>query len=288
MTDRVIFDGSFGHAEITPAALKPTGADGVILYAGCNDARKNATKAEIQALLAAGYQVGLVVENVASDAIGGAAVGAAQGAAILAGAKSVGYDWRNCVLFGGYDTDSHSGDWARLLAYMEAFAVKVPVPGYYGDSDSIDYLHARHPDWIFWQSNSRSFSPLNPSPNTHLQQLYNDPRAHGLPVDVNIVRRTPLRLMGEDMPLTDADIAKIWEHPILADNQTPPVTWQAQHVLQRAYTEADAAGTVAASALAQVKSLQTAVAALQTAVAALQPSAALGGTATVQIDLAAK
>jgi hypothetical protein len=287
MTDRVIFDGSFGHAEITPAALKPTGADGVILYAGCNDARKNATKAEIQALLAAGYQVGLVVENVATDAIGGAAVGAAQGAAILAGAKSVGYDWRNCALFGGYDTDSHSGDWARLLAYMEAFAVKVPVPGYYGDSDSIDYLHARHPDWIFWQSNSRSFSPRNPSPNTHLQQLYNDPRAHGLPVDVNIVRRTPLRLMGEDMPLDPNDpvilgikkqlndvYARIWECVAVV------VNGDANHP----YSEKATGPTITALA-GQVQALQQQVEALQGTVT---PSPQLGGTATVTIDLAAK
>lgn len=204
-----IYDASFGHAQITPAAMTKGSADGVIEYAGSRDPRKNVTKAEMHALLDAGFTVGLVIENVATDAIGGAPVGTEQGRSVVAAAKLLGYDVDNCVLFGGYDTDAHEGDYRHLLAYMEAFAVLVPVPGYYGDSDSIDYLHARHPGWIYWQSDSRSFSPRNPTPNAHLLQLFNDPRAHGLPVDVNDVKRTPLHLMGEDMPLTDAEIAKI-------------------------------------------------------------------------------
>jgi hypothetical protein len=204
-TETIILDASFGHAEMKPTEVKKTGAAGIILYAGCNDTRKNATKAEVQALLAAGIQVGLVIENVNTDARGGASVGDAQGRAIVAGAKAVDYDWQNCVLFGGYDADSHPADWPHLLAYMEAFAKHVPVPGYYGDSDSIDYLHARHPDWIYWQSDSRSFSPLNPSSNTHILQMFNDPRAHGLPVDVNVLYRSHLRLMGDKMQLDPHD-----------------------------------------------------------------------------------
>ncbi len=203
-----IYDASFGHAQMTPAALKPTGSIGVILYAGCADSRKNTTGDEVRALLDAGFQVGLVIENFATDAIGGASVGDAQGSAILAAAKDLGYAAGSCVLFGGYDTDSHEADWPKLLAYMEAFAKHVPVPGFYGDSDAIDFIHARHPDWIFWQSDSRSFSPLNPTPNAHLLQLFNDSRAHGLPVDVDLVER-PLPLMGADLALTTDDIQKV-------------------------------------------------------------------------------
>lgn len=253
---RFIFDASFGHAQITPKALSGAGADGVILYAGCNDATKNATKAEVQALLAAGFLVGLVIENFATDAAGGAAVGTAQGKAILAAGKALGYDVDNCVLFGGYDADSHPGDDAGLLAYMEAFAAQVPVPGYYGDSDSIDFLHARHPGWIFWQSDSRSFSPLNPTPNAHLLQLFNDGRANGLPVDVDLVERTPLRLMGENMTtLDDTDARVVWDH-----RPPGPLSDGTQWTL----------GTYVQNMHVQVTSLAGAVGDLTTAVAALK------------------
>lgn len=292
MTDQVIYDASFGHAQITPAALKPTAAGGVILYAGCRDSRKNTTRAEIAALLAAGYQVGLVIENNATDAIGGAAVGTAQGKAIVAAAKALGYDWQNCVLFGGYDTDSHAGDWPELLAYEKAFARQVPVPGYYGDSDSIDYLHGRGSvDWIFWQSDSRAFSPLNPTPNAHLLQLFNDPRAHGLPVDVDLVKRTPLRLMGEDMT-TAADV---WDFPITDPNnpnyKTTAASWLAHtnDKADQAIAAAKAATAAATALAAQVKQLQAQVTTLTTV--GVDPAAlakALAPELAAHIDLTAK
>lgn len=204
-----IYDASFGHAQITPAALKSAGSDGAILYAGCDQTSKNCTKAELHALLDAGLRVGLVIENFATDAIKGAATGDYQGRNILAAAKALEYDSDNCVLIAGYDTDSHSADWPKLLEFMEAFARHAPNPGFYGDSDAIDYLHQRHPDWFYWQSESASFSPKVPTPNAHILQRYNDPRAHGLPVDVNDVKRTPLRLMGETEAVTPEDIQKI-------------------------------------------------------------------------------
>lgn len=205
-----IYDASFGHAQITPSALTRAGSGGVILYAGCDETSKNCTKAELSALLAGGFLVGLVIENFATDAVTkGAPEGDRQGRNLAAAARALGYDIDNCVGFAGYDTDSHPDDWPKIRAFMEAFSRHIPVTGYYGDSDSIDYLHQSHPDWIYWQSNSTSFSPKNPTPNAHLLQLYNDPRAHGLPVDVDLVERTPLRLMGEDLPITDTDVQKI-------------------------------------------------------------------------------
>lgn len=264
-----VYDASFGHAQITPHAVAAAGADGVILYAGCADTAKNVTAAELRALLDAGVHVGLVIENYATDAIGGAAVGAAQGQAIANAAARLGYDVANCVLFAGYDTDSHPADWPHLLAFMEAFAKFVPVPGFYGDSDAIDFLHARHPGWVFWQSNSTSFSPLNPTPNAHLLQHYNDPRAHGLPVDVNTVERVPLHLMGEDVAITDADIQKIWAND-LSDGTTtqPAAAW-----LKQAQKHAADADSQSALALAQVKAVAADVAKLKAA-----------GTTTAAVD----
>lgn len=203
---KFVLDYSFGHAELTPAKMTALGAEGGIAYAGCDLLAKNITLAEFTALIKAKKLMALVIENFAADALQGAPAGDKHGRNLLAAAHALGYDADNCVLFWGYDTDSHPDDWPKILAAMEAFATHIPVPGYYGDSDSIDYLHARHPHWVYWQSDSRSFSPKNPTPNAHLLQLYNDPRAHGAPVDVNNVNRTPLRFMNEAL-FEDANMA---------------------------------------------------------------------------------
>ena len=212
----VVFDFSYAHGPVVAVLLRHKPGelcDGVMAYAGCNDTGKNITKNELHGLLNAGYRVGLVIENNATDAIGGHATGVAQGGAILAAAQALDYDWRHCVLSGGYDTDAHPGDYRALDAYMAGFASIVPVPGYYGDSDSIDYIHQHSGrNWFYWQSESGSFSPKHPTPNAHLWQQYNDPRSHGLDVDVNDVLRTPLPLMSKekDVDLNNpADVAKL-------------------------------------------------------------------------------
>lgn len=260
-----IVDFSFAHATVTPAALaKLDGCIGGIAYAGCNDSTKNITKAQLHALLDAGFQMGLVIENVATDAIGGAAVGTAQGKAIVAAAKALGYDWQNCVLVGGYDTNAHAGDYAELLAFEKAFAAQAPVPGYYGDSDSIDYLHTHGSvDWLFWQSDSGSFSPKNPTPNAHLWQQFNDPRAAGLrsSVDVNNILRTPLHLMGEDdMSFTIQDLLNT---PIDGvDGSGKPVSWTLQTWIHYAGTQANAARQSADDTKAELDAVKAAIAKL--------------------------
>lgn len=260
----VVVDFSFAHAQVTPNALRRVpGAVGGIGYAGCNDRTKCITKTELQALLAAGFQVGLVVENGAEDALQGAAVGTAQGRAILADAKDLGYDWRNSVLFGGADfNETTPGQYAATLAYMEAFAAVVPVPGYYGDSDSIDYLHAHHPEWIFWQSDSRSYSPRNPTPNAHLWQQFNDPRAGALSsaVDINNLLK-PLPLMGAEMNPADfweTFKAKLW-------NGSSPSPWS---VLSSVHQTVHNIATVTNSVASGVANTVTRLAAVQQAQAA--------------------
>lgn len=201
-----IFDLSFGWPTITGDKIVAAGASGVIAYAGCLRLDKNVSKARVQDWLDSGLMVGLVVEDFAADAIGGESIGRDQGRRLGDAADALGYDVDNCFLAGGYDTDAHPGDYSHLSDYMHGFSAEIPVPGYYGDSDSIDYLAAHGHDLINWQSSSKSFSPLNPTPNAHFIQRYADPRAHGLDVDVNDVLRTPLHLMGEEDMATPEEI----------------------------------------------------------------------------------
>jgi hypothetical protein len=219
MTGTWIADASFGHAAITPAALAKVGARGVIAYCGCDDSAKNITKPEFQALIAAGFEVGLVIENQADDAMKGIAEGVRQGRNILAGARALGYDTGNCVLFAGADWNTQPSEYATVDKFQGAFSQMVPVAGFYGNSYAIDYVFAHGHAVVGWQSDSSSFS-YGPSAHANLLQRYNDPRAGGLPVDVNDIAHDQLRLMGADMPLTPADVAAVvaavWAHPFPA------------------------------------------------------------------------
>jgi glycoside hydrolase-like protein len=200
-----IIDASFAHAEMTPSALRGIGASGAILYAGCDYAPKNATRAEVQALLSAGLMVGLVIENFATDALKGAVEGARQGRNIRAAAVAMGYDVDHCVLFAGADWNTQANQEPAVDAFMAAFAREVGVPGFYGNSYAIDYVATGKHAQVFWQSDSTSFS-YGPSPHAHLLQRFDDPRARGLALDVNDIQNTPLRLMGEaDMALDAND-----------------------------------------------------------------------------------
>lgn len=88
-------------------------------------------------------------------------------------------------------------------------------------------------------------------------------------------------IQGDDMP-TPADL---WNYVITdaAGNKTTAGSW-----LTHTNDKADQAIAAAKAATAAATALAGQVKQLQAAVAALDPSAALGGTATVTIDLAAK
>lgn len=201
-----IVDASFAHAQITPAALAKIGAAGAILYAGCDDTSKNTSKAELHALLDAGFAVGLVIENGAQDMAGGRSIGRQLGAAIVTAAKQLGYDWENSVLYTSADWDTRGATLEQVDAAMAGFGEHVPHPGLYGNSYALDHCTTTGHAEFRWQSDSTSFSN-GPSRHAHLLQRYNDPRAGALrsAVDVNDIATTPLGLMGETMPL-DADV----------------------------------------------------------------------------------
>ncbi|HEY2086385.1 MAG TPA: hypothetical protein VGH54_10235 [Mycobacterium sp.] len=214
-----IADLSFGHDNVSGATLKARGCVGVICYAGCDDTRKNATKANVDDWLAHSLLLGVVIENGAEDILGGAPAGHYLGSNLATGVKSLGYDLSSFVGYLAADWNTAVAQESTVDAGMAAFASHIPIPGLYGNSYAIDYIishgHAKHG----WQSNSTSFS-YGPSPHADLLQRYNDPRAAGLPVDVNDIQHTPLGLMGERMTLTQEELGQIWEHPIAPEDAT--------------------------------------------------------------------
>jgi len=219
-----VADLSYGWPTLTGEILHNLGVFGVIGYAGCDDAGKNVSKQRLADWLAHGLQVALVIENGERDLDNGTTVGNAQASSILGAAEQLGYDWEHSVLFTGADFNEGVGDYPKTLAAFQAFAHHIPIPGYYGDSDSIDYLAAHgFPHAIYWQSSSASYSPKHPTENAWLQQRYGDARAHGHALDVNDILKTPLPFMGANMSAPSAkDIAnEVWKHIIYAQGTDP-------------------------------------------------------------------
>lgn len=174
-------DVSFGHGSANGTLLAAAGFSNVIGYVS-DYPDKNCTAGEIADWLLHGLGVGLVWEDVETDMVTGD--GGASGLKAYEQAKAKGYDADTRVIFAADDRNTGSPDWPRVLAYMDRFATHVPLPGYYGDQDSIDWLFPQRPHWYYWQSDSLSYGSGRTT-NAHLQQFYNDPRALSLPIDVN-------------------------------------------------------------------------------------------------------
>lgn len=218
-----VFDCSFGHDRMTPTAVDGAGASGVVLYAGCQDGRKNATKAEVQALLDHGLMVGLVIENGPQDMSQGRGLGIQYATNLYTAAQALGYDRDGCVLFTAADWDVTATDVAMVDQFMQGFREVIPVPGLYGDREALDYCAQRGHAVGFWQTDAMGWSGGETSTHAHMQQRFNDPRAHGLPVDVNDLLRTDLPLMGADMTSpaqTEAIVAKYFTEYFGSDGMT--------------------------------------------------------------------
>lgn len=205
----LLADLSYGWQDTTGAQLVDAGFAGVLAYIGCNDTGKNVAAYRLQDWLAAGLQVGLVIENGERDLLGGQKAGAAQGQAWLAGAAAIGYDVEHCIGYCGADFHTTAADEPAIADAFAAFAAELEGPaGLYGSGPMLDYLAGHEPADGYWNSGSSSYGP--PSSVRNLQQLV-QPGPAGLPVDVNVIIRTPLYLMEAEMPLTPADFAGIQE-----------------------------------------------------------------------------
>lgn len=199
-------DVSFGHSTVNYVYLATKGASFVVGYVS-DHPEKNLTAADLHKIRSAQLIDLIVFEDTVTDMTEGAAGGHRHGATANEQAAALGYDRWAKPIFAANDRDAHPADFETILAYMEAFAAHVPLPGYYGDQDSIDFLAARHPDWTYWQSDSTAFG-TGISRHAHIMQRYADSRVAGLPVDANDVQIAGIPWLGDDM-FTDTDRAML-------------------------------------------------------------------------------
>lgn len=206
MTEGFIVDGSFGLVEqqITGKRLRDIGAVGVIGYVSPNT-MKNLTARMLDDYLTSGLSVGLVWEDAETSMM--TASGTSHGEQAYRQAHAIGYDIDHCVMFAAADWNVQASQLVTVNGYMAGFSDYVGHPGIYSNQRTLDMLAVTNNADYFWQSNSKSYSN-GTSAHAHLQQLYNDPRAQHLPVDINNIVRTPLGMMGEGNVsdgFTDAD-----------------------------------------------------------------------------------
>lgn len=187
----IIADVSFGRESVTGAALVARGFVGVIGYVSKTPA-KNLTAAEIADFRAHGLMVGLTYEDSATWMLGGAPAGHAAGILAAQQAATIGYP-ADCIIGASADFNVSPGELGTVIACYSAFSQHVRAAGY-GARRFLDGIPAGD---TRWQTNAGSWSSSQIDPAAALLQFYDDPRAGGLPVDVNEVRTVPVGLMGE-------------------------------------------------------------------------------------------
>lgn len=219
-----------------PAAIRAGGYVGVVRYIGTAGHPKNLTRAEAQAMLAAGIPVGLVYELTAGWMLAGRAAGAAAAAAAIADAEHCKVGVR-CVYFAcdvDVMTSGQMGAVEQCLAGA-AGVLGLDRVGVYGEADVIDAcLSGRHAR-KGWQT--RAWSGGRLSARAHLLQQIGYVYPGGVQCDHSTVLRTdwgqwpaPDTIEEHDMQLDEEDLAqveeRVWGHDI-KDGPAVRKAWQA-------------------------------------------------------------
>lgn len=269
-------DQSWGYAD--PAKAAAAGVTVVSMYLS-NDPSKNVTPAKVRAYHQHGIGVLLNWESQAGAPLLGAAQGHADASTAVGQAraliKAVGYGPGNkpALLF-SCDRDTTPAQYPAIDTYYATTAGVVHPAGFlngvYGEANLVDHLHAKGLTDVEWQTYAWSGGRL--SPEADFYQYLNGQTVGGASVDLDRVIHaaqlgawwppgSPLDT-GDDMPLTDADIARIWAYPIKgSDGLTHPASTWLELGYKVGYQSAVALTDVAGGVLTRVAALQKAVAA---------------------------
>lgn len=169
-----------------PAVIRSSGYVGVVRYVGTPGRAKNLTRAEAEAMLAAGVPVGLVYEDTAGWMLGGESAGITAATQALADAERCGVGVRCVYLAADVDVTSPTqmAVVQRCLDGAAAVLGRARV-GVYGEADVIDAcLGAGHAAWG-WQT--RAWSGGRVSALAHLLQQLGSVLPGGVECDRNTV-----------------------------------------------------------------------------------------------------
>ena len=145
---------------------------------------KRLTRAEAEAITAAGMQIVSVYETTANRPAGGAAAGVDDGAEALKEAKEIGQPEGSAIYF-AVDYDAQPKDYNAIEAYLRAAASNIPGyrVGVYGSFSVVEEMARRIPGIHVWQT--YAWSRGKRSEHANLYQYQNNVTVAGHIVDLN-------------------------------------------------------------------------------------------------------
>jgi hypothetical protein len=145
---------------------------------------KRLTRAEAEAITAAGMQIVSVYETTADRAAGGATNGAIDGSNAAGTARAIGQPAGSAIYF-AVDFDAQPKDYDAIEAYFRAAARQIIgyEIGVYGSYAVIEEMARRGAAKHFWQT--YAWSRGKKSLRANLYQWQNDTRLAGIGVDLN-------------------------------------------------------------------------------------------------------
>lgn len=145
---------------------------------------KRLTRAEAEAITAAGMQIVSVFETTANRAAGGAVYGNSDGAAALREAKAIGQPEGTTIYF-AVDYDAQPDDYDAIEAYLKAAAAQIPgyQAGVYASYAVVEEMAKRGACAHFWQT--YAWSRGSQSGHANLYQYRNNVQLVDTAVDLN-------------------------------------------------------------------------------------------------------
>ncbi|CAM3751919.1 DUF1906 domain-containing protein [Cohnella lubricantis] len=145
---------------------------------------KRLTRAEAEAITAAGMQVVSVFETTANRPAGGAVYGNSDGVAALKEAQAIRQPQGSAIYF-AVDYDAQPGDYDAIEAYLKAAAAQIPgyEAGVYASYAVVEEMAKRKACKHFWQT--YAWSRGKESSYANLYQYRNNVQVAGVEVDLN-------------------------------------------------------------------------------------------------------
>jgi hypothetical protein len=179
---QLLIDEDWSKAD--PAGLKAAGYAGAIGYVSEDTTGKNITRAQVDALHAAGLDVGLVYEYATSAPTQGAARGLRDAAIAVQGTLDLGAAPGTCI-YAAVDFNPTLTQLPAVLAYLEAFQGVCANAGYrsgaYGGYPTIQYVAQHGYTGLLWQTYAWSAGQW--WPGAALRQTWNVITVAGATVD---------------------------------------------------------------------------------------------------------
>lgn len=211
-------------SKADPATLYADGYRFAIGYVSQDNTGKNITRAQIDALHAAGLAVGIVYEYNPDSAIGGHAQGIVDAGIAVRGAQQLGVPAGTTIYF-AVDFNITAGEMETALAYLEGAETVCDSAGYgvgvYGGYPLCHYLASQQQGFDMWQT--YAWSAGNWEPAAQVRQVLNGVHEAGANIDLDtVIILNNAGFWGTGTPAANGK-------PLQVDGQLGPLTirrWQ--------------------------------------------------------------